>query len=504
MLNRRLKHRKRSPLQLQELQALESRCLLHAGSVVANGILEITADQAGGRVDVFETPGAIPGFRELNVRSTDIRGDVKTTNHSASGVSLIRFSGGANDDVFVNDTELPSAAIGGDGNDALTGGSANDTLHGGSGLDTILGSSGNDSIIGGNDDDEIRAGNGSDTIEAGSGHDFVWGGNGDDLINAGSGNDQVRSQRGSDTVDGSNGRDSLWGGGHNDRLRGGGGNDALIGGGGDDHLLGDDGRDHLSGGSGLDLLFGGIGWLDQMHGGSGSDRFLQDGDAPGSPGGGLGEDSLIRYSPATDTTIHFTDPSHSGAIAWDNASVERVDAGLELIHEYTRNNTLLKNADGSSIRFMIDTNCAGLACFGDDVIGMEAGHMANGTDLAIIRTVTHEIGHIWDRPGTNSIVNAFRTQSDWQESDQQPTPGHERRDTETSWWYRTGSEFARNHARENPREDFASTFSAAILNDSGLEPRNMDNATSGFTDWLTNGADAPGKAQLVIDWLDSL
>jgi Ca2+-binding RTX toxin-like protein len=64
-----------------------------------------------------------------------------------TGVSSIRFTGRAGNDVFRNDTAVPSDLFGDAGNDQLIGGSGRDFIRGGGDQDAASGQAGNDDCI---------------------------------------------------------------------------------------------------------------------------------------------------------------------------------------------------------------------------------------------------------------------------------------------------------------------------------------------------------------------
>ncbi len=142
-LVRRLKLRgKRHPRSRQlSLESLDARQMMAADVAVAleDGVLHITGtDQA----DVVEirTAGDSDKVRIL------VAGQERHT-FERRDVAKVRFLGGAGNDVFVNRSDIPAEAFGGDGDDWLVGGSARDLLDGGAGEDTLIGNS-NDHLIG--------------------------------------------------------------------------------------------------------------------------------------------------------------------------------------------------------------------------------------------------------------------------------------------------------------------------------------------------------------------
>jgi hypothetical protein len=142
-----------------------------------------------------------------------------------SNVTQIEFYGGNGHDRFQNDTNLPTYAQGGKGNDFLIGGSAADRLEGKDGDDALLGREGPDMLIGGAGVDRIQGNEGRDTLRGGDDNDKLFGGSEDDKLHGDIGNDVLYGQEGVDT---------LWGGYGHDDLYGGSGFDNLVGGAGVD------------------------------------------------------------------------------------------------------------------------------------------------------------------------------------------------------------------------------------------------------------------------------
>jgi len=171
--------------------------------------------------------------------------------------------------------------FGEDDDDDLIGGLGNDHLDGGDGDDDLLGGSGNDDLIGGIGDDRLEAGDGNDTVNGGDGDDLIIGGSGrgNDVYQGGAGEDGVKYasatrsitvdlQRGSATgrdidsdrlsdiedVIGGSGSDRISGNASANGLEGGEGNDVLDGRSGDDYLVGGAGSDRMTGGLGADTF----------------------------------------------------------------------------------------------------------------------------------------------------------------------------------------------------------------------------------------------------------
>lgn len=242
-----------------------------------------------------------------------------------------------------NDTLYGGAGIdrlyGGDGHDRLYGGSGSDRLFGGAGNDLLDGGegqdwaiflsgmparidlrntrpqqtgegrdtlisienlrtgAGNDHLTGDHNPNRLEGGAGNDTLLGMGGDDTLIGGPGDDVLDGGPGSDwavfpgrlpvvvslAIRGRqdtgqgndllRNIENLQGGSGSDRLTGNSAANQIRGGGGNDRIHGGAGNDTLFGNNGHDTLWGGAGDDWLWGGAGH-DQLTGGPGADHFV--------------------------------------------------------------------------------------------------------------------------------------------------------------------------------------------------------------------------------------
>jgi Ca2+-binding RTX toxin-like protein len=182
------------------------------GTIVNDNVIVNYVVAVGGAVSAIPTAW-------IRVQATNANGVV--TDYFATGtVTLVSFNGYAGNDVFSNQTAIPSNARGGFGNDILRGGTGSDTLLGGAG------------------DDELRGGSGN--IDGGSESDHLFGGTGNDHLIGRLGNDNLFGDAGNDILEGNEGNDTLWGGDGRDLLLGGRGSDVLHGGNGDDVLVGDE------------------------------------------------------------------------------------------------------------------------------------------------------------------------------------------------------------------------------------------------------------------------
>jgi len=159
--------RKSKPTITHQYENLEARQLLASISFDASiGIVTLDGENTADVASVTPTTvGADAAFQ------FDLNGLSET--FLAADVVSIFFEGNDGDDEFVNDTNLPSFARGGLGNDILTGGSGVDRLVGGNGEDLLTGNAGDDFLIGGQ---------GSDTLAGNAGNDELFGEGGDDEL----------------------------------------------------------------------------------------------------------------------------------------------------------------------------------------------------------------------------------------------------------------------------------------------------------------------------------
>ena len=134
------------------------------------GVLEprnllATVSLSGGEIRIAGTAGNDSATVSISgVYVAVAQPGLETEAFIATSVDSIRFVGRAGDDIFLNNTSLPSFAFGQAGNDTLIGGSGNDTLAGNVGDDIIRGGAGIDRLIAGNGDDDVEGGAGDDTI----------------------------------------------------------------------------------------------------------------------------------------------------------------------------------------------------------------------------------------------------------------------------------------------------------------------------------------------------
>lgn len=253
----------------------------------------------------------IGGSSQVDVAQVDQTGNAlvvtlqgfASQTFTADGVSRIHFVGLAGNDRFVNNSNRPSFAYGGAGDDMLIGGSAVDHLVGNTDDDFLQGNDGNDVLVAGNGDDMLFGNNGDDRILGQLGNNTLNGGDGNDTIHGGSGNDQIFDTSGQNNITGHDGDDRIEGGRDTDIIHGGPGNDVILGNSGNDFIYAQAGNDHLTGGLGNDVLNGGDG-NDTFVGELGNDRLV----------GGNGFDQSIHSGTVGNylrnrfgTTVHTND-----------------------------------------------------------------------------------------------------------------------------------------------------------------------------------------------------
>lgn len=283
---------------------------------------------------------------------------------------------------------------------------------------TLVGTAGDDTLIGTAGTDVVVALDGDDTVRTLQGRDFVCAGRGSDVVRAGAGSDRVLGgpsdednlfgNRGADLLDGGPGAfDRVTGGPGDDLLRGGRGDgdhalyeesskdihadlaagvitgvgrdrlvsiEAVHGGSGDDVLLGDGepndlfglgGRDlirgrgnddfFLAGGGGADRVFGGPGnddlqghgGPDELSGGPGDGDFIQPGFGDDDVHGGGGFDFVVY----TFTTFPEVAPAVHVDLAAGFATGQGRDriAGIEEVWGTDDDDTLLGDGEGNGL-----------------------------------------------------------------------------------------------------------------------------------------------------------
>ena len=321
-------------------------------------------------------------------------------------ISQIVFRGHNGNDVFHNQTNIPSIAKGGKGSDTLRGGSGIDNLQGNSGKDILYGGRGNDELYGGQGKDELHGDRGQDALYGGTGADSLHGNKGDDELHGGKGSD---------------------------------------------NLYGDDGNDQLVGNRGRDGLFGGKG-DDELSGGRGNDRFLVQ----------QRDSDVVTDRAEEDAVLTFV----NGRANWTEAEIELLDHAFNTVHHTTRNTNLLQKQDGDDIQFRRGAVRAGggygVNLSSQDTIVLYDGAFNN--DNKALKATFHEIGHNWGGSERNTDWQTFLDESGWTPlSPGEAVPPGKVRSRNGAWSYDDGASFARNYGKEKPGEDFATVFSAYFM-----------------------------------------
>ena len=384
---------------------------------------------------------------------------------------------------------------GGAAQDLLRGGSDSDYLYGGNGQDNLYGEDGDDVIHGQGGDDYLDGGSGDDHLEGDDGDDRLYGRTGDDYLEGNSGDDVLHGASGEDRLYGRSGADVLWGGPDDDRLDGGSGNDvlhggkqddSLWGGSGDDDLYGDAGDDLLRGQDGDDGVYGGSG-DDSLYGGNGQDRFLYMA-WTSEPQDASREDAKLRFS--------------NGTRDWLESEIEEIDSALAVLHRATGDDTLLETSWGNKLTFSRDhADGASFARNNDftNTITFYDGAFYQSSN-GLRKTVFHEIGHNWDNE--NPGWSEFKDLSgwNWQAADTSPGDGYCESTGDNNWWHHSSAGFAREYGRDNPYEDFATTFGFYFIDASGSEYREF----SGDADNAETQRRLGDKYDFMADWIRTL
>ena len=266
-----------------------------------------------------------------------------------------------------------------------------------------------------------------------------------------SGNDQFANGTTIKTsyADGGSGNDTLSGGSNADLLHGGADKDYLYGHGGNDDLYGDGGDDRLYGGNDQDGLFGGDG-TDKMYGEGGADRFLTSTDR-----------SEAFDQSSIDATIWFL----PGDIPWKENEVESVDVGLQVLHDTTANTNLLVDSGNRPLffhRYHIRPKDAWKSAIADNtglMIRFYDEAFASGSLTA--STTVHEIAHSWFPYERTREGIAWNALSGWQRDH---GAGNDLvRSGDGKWWYQISAKFARFYGRQNPHEDWATSWESYFV-----------------------------------------
>jgi hypothetical protein len=271
------------------------------------------------------------------------------------------------------------------------------------------------------------------------------------------------------------------------------GNDYLSGGKGNDRLFGDAGTDTLVGGNGIDALYGGndanadLLYGDAVLGTSDSDRFLIR-----SGSNDVIKDNATRKK--KDATVWF----ENGKEKWTDEDIEAVDEGLKLLHEETRNSSLLLARDGKAMKLHRETSIVtkegsilgendhqGVIRFTD--LAMQRSKAANVTKLVTI----HEFAHNWDGLSewyTNSNdkqVKDWFALSGWQLRTTDKLPPGYAASGDGIWIYKIkdpndptkNTAFAREYGKRNPWDDWCTAWESYFIDKYRLTK----------VSWATNG-----------------
>jgi hypothetical protein len=148
---------------------------------------------------------------------------------------------------------------------------------------------------------------------------------------------------------------------------------------------------------------------------------------------------------------------------WSDEDIEKVDVALGNLHNHIGNTRLLKGAAENELILFRAGNS------NSTTIGLNRGGaislatQAFATNITLWRTVYHEIAHNWDDTSGNAHIPAFREISDWRDAATRPTSQHfASTDGDDNWWY-LGDQFARAYGRNNPFDDYATTWETYFL-----------------------------------------
>lgn len=290
----------------------------------------------------------------------------------------------------------------------------------------------------------------------------------------------------------------------------------------DDNLYGGSGDDTLQGDSGNDGLYGGAG-LDELAGGSGADRFFVELDEGNGLQDTIGDrtsaDARINFRDGGETSLTLgsdVEPVSVAAGQWSPDEIERADQAFADLMKLTGNTVLLKKSGGGEITFIrqgqitddegnVNTGIFGWNAFGDVTI---VDNALRSNDL-YMQAIFHEIGHNWDEQGENPFIDEFRAESGWEHHTcgffslgckviavEGMLPALD----ESGWFYNedADADFARDYGKTNPLEDFATTFAAFMMIETGRDY--LDNGESNSE----TAARIAGKLAILDDFFASL
>ncbi|MEZ6134953.1 MAG: calcium-binding protein [Pirellulaceae bacterium] len=379
---------------------------------------------------------------------------------------------------------------GSQGSDILLGSSVRNRIIGNGGDDYLYGFGGNDDLRGGDGSDRILGGTGNDTIEGGNANDFLFGNDGHDTLVGAFINNPWESGNADDWMEGGDGGDWMYGGIGNDTLFGAEpGNVSYV-----------DGFNYLNGESGNDRLFSGTG-TNQLIGGDGDDGLVSYGQSAELIGGQdqdrfvlfSGSFNVVNDKTAEDVSINMinstavVDRTMGGfgqelfsfdAGMWTAAEIQNIDNAFNNLHHLTGNTRLLKKVDGSEMTISrLGNQTRGSAFIGgwnqvadNTIVVTNNGAVDSNT---VLQTIYHEFGHNWDQAAENPFIEGaggFHSLSEWIQADERPTTHHTGSTVagpdglDDNWWHSIFADFARSYGRQNPLEDYATTWETYFMN----------------------------------------
>lgn len=478
--------------QQRTLENLEVRrlmaCELAADAVEVrefNGEISICGTEYPDKITVNQIIDGEKEFLEVTILDlNNVPRYSDTADITDLAIDKINIEARGGGDFIRNNSDIPSEIFGGDGGDYILGGSAADVIWGDGGpnqqgRDQIWGGPGNDTIYGGPERDLIRGGQGDDHLFGDEGNDAIWGDQFHPL------HKDENFVPGNDDLHGGLGDDNLFGEGGRDRLFGDPGIDGLYGDDSDDDLYGGTGRDRLVGGAGHDGLYGGAD-SDSLQGGSDSDRFLlmiDDADKIYDRSDIEGDGVVFFQNGDQIDQREFT----YGAGSWLDNEVAEVDLALGELHRRVESVIVLTQPEGLWSRtpefrpmtlvrhgeLLTDVgpdalvpfawnDSRGTIHFTDLILDYGEGDVEQENEL--LRFVWHEFGHNWD--DTTRMTSEFLSLSGWVQN--------------IDWSHAANATFVTPYAETNGLEDFAESFAAFLMMDTGRRIADYGEAGYGF------------------------
>ena len=124
--------------------------------VDARGTLIIHGCRGNDRVELVGNRGAQVAYTHF------VNGRIVVHQQKFNGIRNVVFLAYDGNNTFINNTNLPSKALGGAGVDRFFGGSGADVFYGLGGNDVLEGRAGSDRLYGGTGEDILRAGGGTE------------------------------------------------------------------------------------------------------------------------------------------------------------------------------------------------------------------------------------------------------------------------------------------------------------------------------------------------------